>query len=46
MIAKMSSIMSKQTSNRHQFSLDFKLRLLKEYYSNDNSKYSVRKNME
>lgn len=33
--------MSHQTSKRHQFSVDFKLQLLKEYYQSGGSKYSI-----
>lgn len=35
--------MSKRTVKRHQFSMDFKLKLLKEYYESGNSKYSISK---
>ncbi|MGN0232979.1 MAG: transposase [Bacteroidaceae bacterium] len=35
--------MSKVTFKRHQFSMDFKLQLLKEYYESGCSKYSISK---
>lgn len=35
--------MSKERVKRHQFSLDFKLQLLKEYYESGSSMYSISK---
>ena len=35
--------MSKRTLQRHQFSMDFKLQLLKEYYESGSSMYSISK---
>lgn len=33
--------MSNQTTKRHRFSDEFKLRLLQEYYQSGSSKYSI-----